>query len=128
MFDLFWVPNFIKIGYIAIWRPNLAIILISGQDLQFQISFMSNKLDLLWLPNFIALGLYFIFGTKFSWNEGIDTCFKSTLSGLRQYLANKSSLKMMKNAFYFTFKAVFILKIFTFFLSWHFGHVEKQPH
>ena len=25
--------------------------------------------------NFIALGIYFIFGTKFSWNEGIDTCF-----------------------------------------------------
>ena len=27
------------------------------------------------MPNFIALGTYFIFGTKFSWNEGIDTCF-----------------------------------------------------
>ena len=25
--------------------------------------------------NFITLGMYFIFGTKFSWNEGIDTCF-----------------------------------------------------
>ena len=36
---------------------------------------MINELDLLWLPNFIALGIYFIFGTKFSWNEGIDTCF-----------------------------------------------------
>ena len=27
------------------------------------------------MPNFIALGIYFIFGTKFSWVEGIDTCF-----------------------------------------------------
>ena len=36
---------------------------------------MINKLNLLWLPNFIALGKYFIFGTKFSWNEGIGTCF-----------------------------------------------------
>ena len=36
---------------------------------------MINKLDLLWVPNVIALGIYFIFGTKFSWNEGIDTCF-----------------------------------------------------
>ena len=35
---------------------------------------MINELDLLWLPNFIALGIYFIFWTKFSWNEGIDTC------------------------------------------------------
>ena len=37
--------------------------------------FMINELDLLLLPNFIASGRYFIFGTKFSWNEGIDTCF-----------------------------------------------------
>ena len=36
---------------------------------------MINELDLLQLPNFIALGLYFIFGTKFSWNEGTHTCF-----------------------------------------------------
>ena len=27
------------------------------------------------MPNFIALGIYLVFGTKFSWNEGIDTCF-----------------------------------------------------
>ena len=36
---------------------------------------MINELDLLWVPNFIVLGIYFIFGTKFSWNEVIDTCF-----------------------------------------------------
>ena len=23
----------------------------------------------------MTLGIYFIYGTKFSWNEGIDTCF-----------------------------------------------------
>ena len=27
------------------------------------------------MSNFIALRIYFIFGTKFSWNEVIDTCF-----------------------------------------------------
>ena len=27
------------------------------------------------MPNFIALEIYFLFGTKFSWNEGIGTCF-----------------------------------------------------
>ena len=32
---------------------------------------------------------------------------------------------MMKNAFYFTLKALFILKIFKF-LSWLFGHVEER--
>ena len=31
----------------------------------------------------------------------------------------------MKNAFYFTLKALFVLKIFSF-LSWLFGHIEKQ--
>ena len=31
----------------------------------------------------------------------------------------------MKNAFYIKLKALFILDIFTF-LSWRFGHVEKQ--
>ena len=36
---------------------------------------MINELDLLWLPSLIALGIYFIFGTNFFWNEGIDTCF-----------------------------------------------------
>ena len=36
---------------------------------------MINEPDLLRLPNFIALGIYFIFGTKFPWNEGTDTCF-----------------------------------------------------
>ena len=36
---------------------------------------MINELNLLRVPNFIALGIYFIFGTKFYWNEGIDTGF-----------------------------------------------------
>ena len=35
------------------------------------------------MPNFIALGIYFIFGSTFSWNEGIDT---SLMSNVR-YLA-----------------------------------------
>ena len=47
---------------------------------------------------------------------------KDALSGLRQFLATESPLKMMKNAFYFTLKALFILKMFKF-LSWLFGHV-----
>ena len=27
------------------------------------------------MPNLIAIGIYFLFGTKFSWNEETDTCF-----------------------------------------------------
>ena len=37
---------------------------------------------------------------------------------------NESPFKMMKNAFYFILKALFVLKIFKF-LSWHFGHIEE---
>ena len=37
----------------------------------------------------------------------------------------ESSLKMMKNAFYFILKALFVLKIFKF-LSRLFDHVEKM--
>ena len=39
-------------------------------------------------------------------------------------MATESPLKLIKNAFYFTLKALFVLKIFKF-LSWLFGHVEK---
>ena len=37
----------------------------------------------------------------------------------------ESPLKVIKNAFYFILKALFVLKIFKF-LSWLFGHVEKS--
>ena len=40
---------------------------------------------------------------------------KRALSGLRKFSATKSPFKMMKNAFYFTLKALFVLKIFKFF-------------
>ena len=36
---------------------------------------------------------------------------KGALSGLRQFLATESPLKMMKNVFDFTSKALFLLKI-----------------
>ena len=52
-------------------------------------------------------------------------CFKGELSGQRQFLAIESPLKMMKNAFYFTSKALFVLKIFMF-LSCFFGRVTKR--
>ena len=39
---------------------------------------------------------------------------KGTLSGLRQFFAPVKLLKMMKNAFYFILKALFVLNIFKF--------------
>ena len=40
-------------------------------------------------------------------------------------MANGSLLKMMKNAFYFTLKVLFVLKLFRL-LSRLFGRIEKQ--
>ena len=42
---------------------------------------------------------------------------KGALSGLRQIFANESILKMMKNAFSFTSKSLFVLKILNFCLE-----------
>ena len=53
-----------------------------------------------------------------------DETFKSALPGLTQIMATESPLKMMKNAFYFILKAIFVLKIFKF-LYGLFGQVEK---
>ena len=39
---------------------------------------------------------------------------KGTLSGLTQFSANQSPLKMTKNVFYFTLKAFFVVKIIKF--------------
>ena len=44
----------------------------------------------------------------------IHVHLKDTLSGLKLFLAAKSHLKVIKNAFYFTLKAIFVLKIFKF--------------
>ena len=48
--------------------------------------------------------------------------FKDALSGMRKFVATESPFKMMKNAFYFTLKALFFLKIFKF-LPLLFDHV-----
>ena len=55
----------------------------------------------------------------------IRAWFNGVLSGLRQFLAAESPLKIMKNAIYCTSKAVVVLKIFKF-LSRLFGHVAKR--
>ena len=44
----------------------------------------------------------------------VISILKGALSGLSQFLAIESPLKMMKDAFYFTSKALFVLKIFKF--------------
>ena len=60
-------------------------------------------------------------------SEGYSEPFKIELSPSEKFYVNcfiESPLKMMKNAFYFILKALFVLKIYKF-LSRLFGHVEK---
>ena len=47
--------------------------------------------------------------------------------GMAQFLETKSLLKMIKNAFYFTLKGLFVL-IISKILSLFFVHEEKQVH
>ena len=44
---------------------------------------------------------------------------------MRQFLATERPLKIMKKAFYFTLKVLFLFKIFKY-LSWLFGHIENR--
>ena len=50
---------------------------------------------------------------------------KDPLSGLRLVLRIESPLIVMKNAFYFMLKALFVLEIFTFFLLYRNGLIGK---
>ena len=55
----------------------------------------------------------------------ILSSIKGALSGLRQFLTTENPLKMMKNACYFTWKALLVLMIFQL-LSWLFDHTRKR--
>ena len=61
------------------------------------------------------------------WDEDLirDVRLKAH-SQVRDNFGNfESPLKMMKNALYFTLKALLVLKIFKF-LSWNFSQIEKR--
>ena len=64
-----------------------------------------------------------MFVTKID-NRTVSHCFKGALLG-QTILATESTLKIMKNDFYFTRKALFLLKILQFF-SGLFRHVSKR--
>ena len=53
-----------------------------------------------------------IIDLKLKRNYLLTTGLKSPLLGLIQFLVPESLLKIVKNTFYFTLKAIFIIKIF----------------
>ena len=76
-----------------------------------------------------AIIILFIVRSKANFQPLIFTFFvaKVELSSSKNCFIcfNESPLKLMKNVFYFTVKALFVLKKFKF-LSLLFGHVEKR--
>ena len=74
MFDLLWVLNFIR-AQCNFENKSAQIFNFRSRTADSNIILKIKELDLLWLPNLIALWIYFIFGTKFPWNGGIDTWF-----------------------------------------------------
>ena len=69
---------------------------------------------------------YKVWGRAYSSNSSLNVGLSPSQKKKKNHFIcfNKSPLKMMKNAFYFIFKALFVLKIFKF-LSWFFDDVEK---
>ena len=57
---------------------------------------------------------YYLFVSNLLYSLKSVFLIKGTLQVLRQFLTTESPLKMMKNVFYFTLKALFVFKIFKF--------------
>ena len=88
------------------------LIIQSGMPFDFETFLESNRLiavDICFEFNSVHL---FLIASILGWS--LYPIIKGKLSGLRQFLAAESPLKMTKNAFYFTSKAFFILKICKF--------------
>ena len=96
-----------------------------------------NSLQTIFLTSLLKLVLtktvltfLFISKTKYIFDylsnspKSFSKYIKGALLGLIQVLITENPLKMMKNAFYFSLKALFVFKIFKFLLSL-FIHVEK---
>ena len=101
-----------------VWK-NLKLVSISTKLVYSYVRCFSFCLNFVILSFFICL----IISLHLSLNLLGAHLVNGALSGLRQFLAADSPLKMMKNAFYFTSKALFVLKIFK---SWLFGHISKR--
>ena len=88
------------------------------------ITFLKHDQPTFYLVLPIYTGLQYIYHNNNKEAKHFEVV-KGALSGLKQILATESPLKMIKNGFYFTFKGLFVLKIFKF-LSRFFGLVGKR--
>ena len=98
-----------------------SFVILRGTSLDFETFLESNcsiAMDICSLKTFLKVKVefnsvhLFLIASILGWS--LYPIIKDKLSGLRQFLAAESPLKMTKNAFYFTSKAFFILKICKF--------------
>ena len=68
-----------------------------------------EKMSLLLRERYASKGVNI---THYQWKLNVKRKIKGALSALGQFLSTESHLKIMKNAFYFISKAIFVLKIF----------------
>ena len=126
--------DYLNCCYNVQWNKQLPYTWIYFETLVLQFNFVI--FGNIWSICFFKTNLFLIIQTKLMEGEkaGIFSkapdwkllfLFEGALSGLTQFFATESPLKIMKNAFYFTSKAHFVLKIFKF-MYWIFGHVSKQ--
>ena len=109
------------------WNPYLCVFLSSPYLRAVPRHYVRNSLL---SPKVAYRVLLFLFGLVFlKYNTSIGkiwkyVCFfKGPLPGLKQFLANKSHLKVKKKL-HFTLKALFLLKIFKI-LCWYFRPCRK---
>ena len=123
----FWQRKVAKYTYFAtaccFIHPPLIFatqnLIISLQHIKLYISLLSQRL---WILCIIYYHEKSFINSKSYFAEVVKKNLKGALSGLRQFLAAESHLKIMENALYFLSKALFVLKIFKF-LSLLFGHM-----
>ena len=101
------------------WKIGKTLEQIKSNDAQIRVAMVLAKTNR--TENLIRRSinrLYLLESDKKDENKKIrfidDANIEGALSGPRQLLKNESSLKMMKNNFYFTLKAFFSIKILKF--------------
>ena len=94
-------------------------------------SFIAFQIKNVLKISFVFYNLHYLYCCNFQksgWSGSQLLCsiiLKGPLLILKQFLTIKNPLKMMKNAFYFMLKTLFVPEIFKF-LSWLFGYEEKM--
>ena len=108
---------------ISIVSIIIYLIFLRLQRFYFGVDITNQNRFVIWYCKFsiFLLFLFYWLNIKHRKNGKI---FKGAFSGLSQFLAIESPLNIIKNTFYFTSKALFVLKIFKF-LPWFCGHVVK---